>query len=350
MQPSEKTATFEMKAALLKLKKEALLKFESAKEKAELGALKANYLGKKGELKKVLSALGQIPPAERAGLGKVANEVRDALKLKLEEREQSFLGKLHEEKLRTFIDTSAPGRIHSSGHLHPLSQSLDLIISILEKLGFTKAYGPEIEHDFYNFEALNIPKTHPARDMQDTFYVADDVMLRTHTSPVQIRAMIAKKKPPIRVLSFGRVFRRDEDVTHSPMFTQVEGLCVDENVSLADLKGILKEFATKIFSHDAEIRMRPSFFPFTEPSIEVDVSCFNKGNHIECRLCKGTGWIEILGAGMVDPEVFISCGYDSERFRGFAFGMGVERITMLRYGITDIRLFFENDLRFLRQF
>jgi phenylalanyl-tRNA synthetase alpha chain len=339
-----------MKEALLRLKDEALSKLKAASGKEQLALLKANYLGKKGELKQALSSLGNVPAHERAELGKIANEVRDALALVIEERENALEVAQKAEKLKEAIDTSIPGRTHLYGSFHPITQTADAIIAVLNRLGFSKASGPQVEHDFYNFEALNIPKTHPARDMQDTFYVADDVMLRTHTSPVQIRAMIAKKTPPLRILSFGRVFRRDEDVTHSPMFTQVEGLYVDENVSLADLKGTLKAFVAGVFSSDAKIRMRPSFFPFTEPSMEVDVSCFAKGDHADCRLCKGTGWIEILGAGMVDPEVFSACGYDSERYRGFAFGMGVERIAMLRYGITDIRLFFENDLRFLRQF
>lgn len=339
-----------MKDALLKLKDEALSKLKTVNTKEALAVLKAGFLGKKGELKQVLSSLGSAPATERAELGKIANLVRDALEQAVLEREQAIDAELNAAKLKVSIDTSLPGRTHTFGSFHPISQTADAIIAVLTRLGFSQASGPLVEHDFYNFEALNIPKSHPARDMQDTFYVADDVMLRTHTSPVQIRAMLAKKTPPLRILSFGRVFRRDEDITHSPMFTQIEGLYVDENVSLADLKGTLNAFVAGIFSPDAKIRMRPSFFPFTEPSMEVDVSCFLKGNHAECRLCKGTGWIEILGAGMVDPEVFSACGYDSERYRGFAFGMGVERIAMLRYGITDIRLFFENDVRFLRQF
>lgn len=350
MQANDESVGPEMKDALLRLKDEAILKLKAAQKKDELSLLKASYLGKKGELKRVLSSLALIPKDERVELGKVANEVRDVLLSLLEEKEKSLNSELELEKLKLNIDTSVPGRIHEFGSLHPLTEALQAIIDVLSKLGFVRAVGPEIEHDFYNFEALNIPKTHPARDMQDTFYVDDDIMLRTHTSPVQIRAMIAKKNPPIRVMSFGRVYRRDEDVTHSPMFTQVEGLYVDEHVSLGDLKGTLSAFVSQVFSSDAKIRMRPSFFPFTEPSMEVDVSCFAKGLHNDCRLCKGTGWIEILGAGMVDPEVLTACGYDSERYRGFAFGMGVERIAMLRYGITDIRLFFENDLRFLRQF
>lgn len=347
--PGERT-TPDIKEALLKLQSEALSNLKSVKSKEELASFKANALGKKGELKKILSSLGTLPEDERSILGRVANDVRDTLLLSIDEAEAALAQKLQEKELGASIDISVPGRVHLHGAFHPLSQTLDAIMSVLEGLRFVKAYGPEIEHDFYNFEALNIPKTHPARDMQDTFYIAEDVMLRTHTSPVQIRAMLAKKAPPIRVMSFGRVFRRDEDITHSPMFTQVEGLFVDEKVSLADLKSTLSAFVKGVFSSDAKIRMRPSFFPFTEPSMEVDVSCFAQSPHDDCRLCKGTGWIEILGAGMVDPEVFRACGYDSEKYRGFAFGLGVERIAMLRYGITDIRLLFENDLRFLRQF
>lgn len=350
MQTPDQIAIPEVKEALLRLRDEALSKLELIQEKQDLLQLKANYLGKKGELKRVLSSLGQVSPDVRADLGKVANEVRDLLQNEMELKEKSIADRLQSQELESAIDTTVPGRVHQHGSLHPLTQTLDAILLVLERLGFTKASGPEIEHDFYNFQALNIPKTHPARDMQDTFYVAEDVVLRTHTSPVQIRAMMAQKNLPLRVLSYGRVFRRDEDITHSPMFTQVEGLYVDENVSLADLKGTLKAFVKGVFSSEARLRMRPSFFPFTEPSMEVDVSCFAEGDHVDCRLCKGTGWIEILGAGMVDPEVFAACGYDSERYRGFAFGMGVERIAMLRYGINDIRLFFENDLRFLRQF
>ncbi len=350
MQASKGSVAPDMKVALLGLKDEAASKLGAVSKTEELSSLKAHFLGKKGELKRVLSSLGSLPEEERIHLGKVANLVKDELSLLFDEKEKALGLKTQVEKLKSSVDTSVPGRLHSFGSEHPLSQALEAIVSVLERLGFTRASGPEIEHDFYNFEALNIPKTHPARDMQDTFYVAEDVMLRTHTSPVQIRAMIAQKEPPIRVMSCGRVYRRDEDITHSPMFTQVEGLYVDEHVSLADLKGTLLAFVTGVFSSDAKIRMRPSFFPFTEPSMEVDVSCFLEGDHKDCRLCKGTGWIEILGAGMVDPEVLKACNYDSERYRGFAFGMGVERIAMLRYGVTDIRLFFENDLRFLRQF
>jgi phenylalanyl-tRNA synthetase alpha chain len=340
----------EMKAALLRLKDEALAKLQKARDREALASLRVFYLGKKGELKKVLSSLGQLPGEERAALGKVANDVRDDIEGELQKKEAEVHNELKQEALRQSIDTSIPGRINRFGTNHPLTETSEVIFTVLAKLGFSKATGPEIEHDFYNFEALNVPKTHPARDMQDTFYVADDIMLRTHTSPVQIRAMLAKKNPPLRIMSFGRVYRRDEDITHSPMFSQIEGLNVDEQCSLADLKGTLSAFAKGVFSKKAKIRMRPSFFPFTEPSMEVDVNCFACESDPNCRLCKGSGWIEILGAGMVDPNVFIACGYDPEKYRGFAFGMGVERIAMLRHGVPDIRLFYENDLRFLRQF
>jgi phenylalanyl-tRNA synthetase alpha chain len=339
-----------LKEALFKLKGEALERFKTVKTKEELLFFKSSYLGKKGELKKVLSSLGDLPKEERAFLGKVANDIQSDLLAELEKCEALVNLQIKEERLKLTLDSSIPGREHAFASLHPLTQCSESIVRILERLGFVMASGPEIEHDFYNFEALNIPKSHPARDMQDTFYINDEVMLRTHTSPVQIRAMIASKKPPLKVMSLGNVYRRDEDLTHSPMFTQVEGLYIDEHVSLADLKATLAAFAQGIFAKDSRIRMRPSFFPFTEPSMEVDVSCFSCAADVNCRLCKGTGWIEILGAGMVDPEVFHACGYDSEKYRGFAFGMGVERIAMLRYGIPDIRLFYENDLRFLRQF
>lgn len=350
MQDLEANSILELKEVLNKLRQDAASQLAAAQGQAELALLKSSFLGKKGELKRVLGSLAKVDSATRAELGRLANEVKDGLLKDFADKENALLDEKKASELRKSIDTSLPGRGQPFGALHPLTQTSEIIFSVFEKLGFAKAKGPQVEHDFYNFEALNIPKSHPARDMQDTFYVDKDVMLRTHTSPVQIRAMMAKKAPPLKVMSFGRVFRRDDDITHSPMFTQIEGLYVDENVSLADLKGTLKAFVTGVFSPDAKIRMRPSYFPFTEPSMEVDVSCFACSKASECRLCKGTGWIEILGAGMVDPEVFKFCGYDSEKYRGFAFGLGVERIAMLRYGIPDIRLFYENDLRFLRQF
>lgn len=339
-----------MKESLHKLKEKAILSFNKVSTKEELLKTKASYLGKKGELKKILSALAKLSAEDKVDIGKVANEVKRELEEKVLNIESIISNAAQSDKLKKSIDITVPGRVYHRGGVHPLSSTMDAIIDVLEKLGFIKASGPEIEHDFYNFEALNIPKSHPARDMQDTFYIDKDVMLRTHTSPVQIRAMLAKKTPPLRVISAGRVYRRDEDITHSPMFTQVEGLYVDQDVSLADLKSTLQSFVSSVFSFDAKIRMRPSYFPFTEPSLEVDVSCFLAGSHDDCRLCKGTGWIEVLGAGMVDPAVLDACNIDSEKYRGFAFGVGVERIAMLRHGVTDIRLFFENDLRFLQQF
>lgn len=339
-----------IKDGLARLEKNGLKELSSSKNFEQLNSIKARYLGKKGELKAILSDLKDLLPEVRAEVGKLANQVKDKLEEKILEVESTLNKKDLKTKLKSAIDVSAPGRIISVGSRHPITETSEIIFSALERQGFVKAIGPEIEHDFYNFEALNIPKSHPARDMQDTFYVEDDVMLRTHTSPVQIRAMLLKKAPPIKIMSFGKVYRRDDDITHSPMFHQIEGLFVDTNVSLADLKGALESFARDVFSSESKIRLRPSFFPFTEPSIEVDVSCFSCDKTSFCRLCKSTGWIEVLGAGMVDPNVFESCGYDSEKYQGYAFGVGIERVAMLRYGITDIRLFFENDLRFLRQF
>lgn len=336
---------------LLTVKDEALLKLAKVSSKEELADIKSYFLGKKGLIKKVLSSLANLPKEDRALLGSIANEVRDDIDQAVLAAETRLKTIDKNNKLKTSVDTSIPGRTRSFGAFHPISQTARAIIEVLKPMGFSLASGPEVEHDFYNFEALNIAKDHPARDMHDTFYVDEDVMLRTHTSSVQIRAMLAHKSFPLKVLSFGRVYRKDnEDPTHSPMFTQIEGLCVGERVSLSDLKATLTSFVAGIFAPTSRIRMRPSYFPFTEPSVEVDVSCFAGDNHVDCRLCKGSGFIEILGAGMIDPEVFHACHIDGEKYSGFAFGMGVERIAMLRYGIPDIRLFTENDLRFLRQF
>ncbi|MBN2361571.1 MAG: phenylalanine--tRNA ligase subunit alpha, partial [Deltaproteobacteria bacterium] len=250
---------------------------------------------------------------------------------------------------------SQPGRLRRRGHQHPTLRTLREIIEILRGLGFTVARGPEVEHDYYNFEALNFPPDHPARDMQATFFVEDKVVLRTHTSPIQVRAMLAAGEPPVRVVAPGAVYRCDQDATHAPMFVQVEGLFVDEGVTLGDLKGTLKHFLQRLFGADIRMRLRPSFFPFTEPSAEVDMSCFNCGGSGRyasggCRLCKGSGWIEVLGCGMVDPNVLTAVNFDAERYTGFAFGVGVDRIALLRYGIDDIRLLTESDVRFLAQF
>jgi len=282
-------------------------------------------------------------------MGKLVNEIKNHIEQHINTKEDEINDKerrkiLEEEK----IDVTLPPRGASIGTLHPITQVMNEIVEIFERMGFEVAEGPEIETDFYNFEALNIPKNHPARDMQDTFYISDDLVLRTHTSPVQIRVM-EKQNPPIQIIAPGKVYRCDSDVSHTPMFHQVEGLLVNETVTFADLKGILTEFCRIIFGEDTKVRFRPSFFPFTEPSAEVDIGCVICDSS-GCRVCKDTGWLEILGCGMVDPEVFKSVNYDTSRYRGFAFGMGVERISMLKFGINDIRLFFENDLRFLKQF
>ncbi len=315
-----------------------------------LEQVRVKYLGKKGALTQLLRSMPSLPPAERPVVGREANEakaeIETALAARLAEVEQA------ERQARLAadrVDLSLPGRRTIPGAAHPLSLVLGEIIDVFVGLGFAVADGPEVESDYYNFEALNIPKDHPARDMQDTFYVSEDVLLRTHTSPVQIRTML-RQRPPVRIIVPGRVYRRDPfDMTHSPVFHQVEGLAVDRDISMADLRGTLELFARELFGPDSRIRFRPSFFPFTEPSAEVDVLCFAcKG--AGCRVCKQSGWLEILGSGMVHPQVLRNVGYDPEEVTGWAFGMGVERIAMLKYGVDDLRLFFENDLRFLSQF
>jgi phenylalanyl-tRNA synthetase alpha chain len=310
--------------------------------------IRIRVLGRKGELTEILRSLGALSSEGRREIGRQANALKGKIEAALEERHHVLRTALHDGlAVRDAIDVTLPGRPVRRGSLHPLTATLYEIVTIFQHLGFAVAEGPEVELDYYNFEALNIPKDHPARDMQDTFYVTDDVLLRTHTSPVQIRVMEAQP-PPVRIVAPGRVYRRDADPTHSPMFHQVEGLLVDHGVSFADLKGTLQAFVDQFFGAGTRLRFRPSFFPFTEPSAEVDIACVMcKGTG--CRVCKGSGFLEILGCGMVDPEVFRMVGYDPE-ITGFAFGMGVERIAMLRYGIDDIRLFFENDLRFLQQF
>ncbi|MEG6586492.1 phenylalanine--tRNA ligase subunit alpha [Dendrosporobacter sp. 1207_IL3150] len=317
----------------------------------KLNELRVKYLGKKGSLTSVLRGLGSLTPEERPRVGQVVNEIRTELEqlidLKNNELKQAELSlRLASEK----IDVTLPGRKENLGHKHPLTITLDRIKSIFMQLGFEIAEGPEVEKDYYNFEALNLPKDHPARDMQDSFYITDEILLRTHTSPVQVRTMQnAKPNQPIRIIAPGKVYRRDYDATHSPMFHQVEGLVIGKGISFADLKGTLELFIHQMFGDNVGVRFRPSFFPFTEPSAEVDISCVmcsGKG----CRVCKGTGWLEILGSGMVHPRVLEMSNYDPSQVSGFAFGMGVERIAMLIYGIDDLRLFYDNDLRFLRQF
>jgi phenylalanyl-tRNA synthetase alpha chain len=312
--------------------------------------VRVRYLGKKGLLTQLLRSVPALPAAERPVVGREANEAKAAIEAELAGRLAALQGAERRARLdEARVDLSLPGRRAAPGSLHPLSLVLDEIIDVFVGLGFQVVEGPEVELDYYNFEALNIPRDHPARDMQDTFYVSDEVLLRTHTSPMQIRTM-EHRRPPVRIIVPGRVYRRDAlDMTHSPVFHQVEGLAVDRDISMGDLRGTLELFARELFGADSRIRFRPSFFPFTEPSAEVDVLCFAcKGRG--CRLCKGSGWLEILGSGMVHPQVLRTVGYDPEEVTGWAFGMGVERVAMLRYGIDDIRLFYENDLRFLEQF
>jgi phenylalanyl-tRNA synthetase alpha chain len=316
---------------------------------AELEQVRVRYLGRQGALTTLLRSLGSLPESERPRVGAAANEAKRELEALVESRlSETREAERRQQRSRTRLDLTLPGRRPPQGSLHPLTIVNDEIISNFVGLGFSVAEGPEVEDDYHNFEALNFPRDHPARDMQDTFYLGDDALLRTHTSPVQIRTMQAQR-PPVRIICPGRVYRRDADITHSPMFHQVEGLAVDRNVSMGDLKGTLELFARAMFGPRSKIRFRPSFFPFTEPSAEVDVLCFLCGGS-GCRVCSHSGWLEILGSGMVHPQVLRNVGYDPEEVTGWAFGMGVERIAMLKYGVDDIRLFFENDLRLLRQF
>ncbi len=312
----------------------------------EVEAVRVKYLGRKGPVQQLFKQLGKLDPEDRPRIGKLLNELRQELEQAIKEKQQQYQ---KQESSREGVDLTLPGRKPPVGRKHPLTQTLEEIKAIFTALGFTIADGPEVETDYYNFEALNIPKNHPSRNMQDTLYVTEDILLRTHTSPVQIRVM-QSQKPPVRIIAPGRVYRRDTpDASHSPFFHQVEGLCVDKGVSFGDLKAVISEFARKMFGTDIKVRFRPSFFPFTEPSLEYDFNCvFCRGKG--CKVCKYTGWMEISGAGMVDPNVFQAVGYDPETITGYAFGMGVDRIAMLKFGIDDIRLFFENDLRFLNQF
>ena len=334
-----------------RIQEEALAELSKTTSLEELQELKVKYLGKKGSLTAQLRKMGSLSPEERPIFGQIVNETRDLLEeawaRRTEELSKAALEKQLEEER---IDISLPGVALPRGHQHPLTKVIEDIEDIFLGMGFTIAEGPEIESDYYNFEALNLPKDHPAREMQDSFYITDEILLRTQTSPVQIRAM-EKLYPqlPVKIICPGKVYRKDDDATHSPMFHQVEGLVVDKGIRMSDLKGILLNFLRQMFGESREIRLRPSFFPFTEPSAEVDVSCMLCGGS-GCRICKGTGWIEILGSGMVHPRVLEAGGYDSRELTDFAFGMGVERIAMLKYGIEDMRLLFENDLRFLEQF
>ncbi|MBS1114449.1 MAG: Phenylalanyl-tRNA synthetase alpha chain [Nitrospirae bacterium] len=331
------------------LRKTFLDEIAAVTDLAGLQQIKSMYTGKKGLLTEKLKALSAISPEERRDYGKLVNEIKDFIELTVKEKELAFRTIEKEARLQTEkIDITLPGKPFLCGRKHPMNQILSEIKDIFVSMGFAIEDGPEVELDYYNFEALNLPKDHPARDMQDTFYVSDDVVLRTHTSPVQVRVM-EKKKPPLKIIAPGKVYRCDSDVSHTAMFHQVEGLMVDKGISFSDLKGVLELFIHSFFGKDTPVRFRPSYFPFTEPSAEVDIGCiFCSGNG--CRICKTTGWIEVMGCGMVNPRVFEMSGYQPDEYTGFAFGMGIERMTMLKYSIDDIRLFYENDLRFLKQF
>ncbi len=325
---------------------QALEELEAAGSEPQLQDIAVKYLGRKGILTLFLRNISKLPAEQRPTAGKKANEIKNSLDSAFKQAAEKLAAEGPAQE--TGIDVSLPGRAAAAGYLHPITQINSQICSIFTSLGFDIAEGPEVESDYYNFEALNFPKDHPARDMQDTFFVSDDVVLRTHTSPLQIRTM-EKQKPPVRIVCPGKVYRCDSDLTHTPMFHQVEGLLVDENISFGDLKGVLTTFVHRMFDEQTSLRFRPSFFPFTEPSAEVDILCvICRGRG--CRVCSHTGWLEILGSGMVHPALYENVGYDADRYTGFAFGMGVERIAMLKYGIDDIRKFFENDMRFLQQF
>ncbi len=339
-----------IKTQLEEIFSHAAEKIKKAESTEAIDQLRVSILGKKGSLTSILKQMGSLSPEERPVIGQLANKIRANIEADMAEKLAELKQKETELKLKhEKIDVTMPVETIKLGKLHPLNTVLDEIKDIFIGMGFTIADGPEIEQDYYNFEALNIPKNHPARDTQDTFYINDTLLLRTQTSPVQIRTM-EKQKPPIRVIAPGRVYRSDAvDATHSPIFHQIEGLVVDKGITMADLKGTLVTFAKKLYGSDANFRFRPHHFPFTEPSAEMDIMCFScqgKG----CRLCKGEGWIEILGCGMVHPKVLETCGVDPEEYSGFAFGLGLERIVMKRYNIDDLRLFYDNDMRFLKQF
>jgi len=339
-----------MQEMLKQIKEKTLENIQKASDLKALEDIRVNVLGKKGELTKVLRGMKDLTKEERPVVGKLANEVRETIEKLLENAKADLSKKARELQLKKeVIDVTMPARRNTLGHRHPMNVVLDDIKDIFIGMGYSIVEGPEVETDYYNFKALNIPENHPARDEQDTFYINKDFVLRTSTSPVQVRTM-EKTKPPIRVISPGRVYRSDEvDATHSPVFNQIEGLVVDKNITMSDLKGALEVFIKELYGEDVKVKFRPHYFPFTEPSAEVDVSCVMCGGK-GCRVCKGSGWIEILGCGMVHPKVLEMSGIDPKEYSGFAFGMGLERITMLRYGIEDLRLFYENDIRFLQQF
>jgi phenylalanyl-tRNA synthetase alpha chain len=325
----------------------ALLEVQGAGSPEDLEFLRIKYLGRKGALTGILRGLAQLDPEIRRRVGQEANRAKEALEEALEQAQRALKEAARRAESLT-VDVTLPGRRLPRGRIHPLNRVMAEVCDIFLHLGFEAVTGPEVELDWYNFEALNLPPDHPARDMQDTFYFNDQVLLRTHTSPMQIRVM-EQRRPPVRIIAPGKVYRRDLDITHAPMFHQVEGLLVDKDVTFADLKGVLIAFVHQMFGPELGVRFRPSYFPFTEPSAEVDIACVMCGGQ-GCRVCQATGWLEVLGAGMVHPAVFEAVGYDPETYTGLAFGLGVERIAMLKYGIDDIRLFFDNDLRFLKQF
>ncbi len=339
-----------MKQQLEQIRQSAEENLKTIDSIAGLEEIRVKFLGKKGELTSVLRGMGQLSAEERPQIGQLANQVRSFIEEELEKAKNKLQQAELEKKLSSeTLDVTVPGKKWSVGKTHPLTTVLDELKSIFIGMGFSIAEGPEVEYDYYNFEALNLPKNHPARDTQDTFYINDNIVLRTQTSPMQVRVM-EKQQPPIRIIAPGRVFRSDAvDATHSPVFHQIEGLVVDKGITMGDLKGTLEVFVKKLYGEEVKVRFRPHHFPFTEPSAEMDISCFVCGGE-GCRVCKGEGWIEILGCGMVHPKVLKNCGIDSEVYSGFAFGIGLERIVMRRYDIDDLRLFFENDVRFLKQF
>lgn len=339
-----------MKEQLNNIRVQAENELAAAKTIQDMENIRVKYLGKKGELTSVLRGMGALSAEERPVIGQIANEVREALENKIEEIKKKLLENERNAKLaQEVIDVTIPGKRKVLGKKHPLTMVMDEIKEVFIGMGYEIAEGPEVEKDYYNFEALNLPKNHPARDTQDTFYINENILLRTQTSPVQIRVM-ESKKPPIKIICPGRVYRSDAvDATHSPYFHQIEGLVVDKDISMSDLKGNLMQFAKRLYGENTEIRLRPHHFPFTEPSCEMDVTCFKCGGK-GCPMCKGEGWVEILGGGMVHPKVLKNGGIDPEKYSGYAFGLGLERLVMFRFNIDDMRLLFENDVRFLNQF
>lgn len=338
-----------MKEKIAQIKAEALSLIEKANSTAEINEVRIKYLGRTGEITGLMKGLGSVPKEEKPAMGKLLNDVRVEIETTLEEKNTVLAAAEKAAKLKAEdIDVTLPAGASKIGTLHPLTLVKNEIIDIFLGMGFSVAEGPEIETDMFNFQLLNVPEDHPAREMQDTFYVGNDMVLRTQTSNMQARVMTTEK-PPIRIICPGKVYRSDDDASHSPIFNQMEGLAVDKHLTIADLQGCLQAFAEKLFDKDTKVRLRPSYFPFTEPSVEADVTCaicHGKG----CRVCKGTGWVEILGAGVVNPVVLDMCGIDSKEYSGFAFGLGIERIAMIKYGIPNIKLFYENDVRFLKQF